>query len=372
MANYIDYLRWRGDLSFAQDPLNEVDAMIFASLVYLQLDGRPAADPYTPMLLSDVADVFFALPDWKHRGRVEGDYELLKAAAETHRFGNVRLVRYRSQFLPEDDTQFAAETFLLDDGSVCLAFRGTDNTLVGWKENFNMSFQQTVPSQRLAQDYVRELYTQYMASMSLCGHSKGGNLAVFAAARSSPMIQSGIRSVYNFDGPGFTNYMMGDPGYLTVVPRIHTFIPQSSVIGLLMDREEPVKIVHSTQVGILQHDTGSWEVLGNAILPARELTQDAVIIKNTIQTWLMSMDIDARNRMVESLFALLNQGNAERTEDIFTPKNILSYLLLLGTDDSVRKTLSSELDNLLGAAKKSFHAVAETPNELSKLDSVNL
>lgn len=371
MANYMDYLQWRGDLSFFQDSLNEVDAMIFTSLSYLRLEGRPVEDPYTPIRLADVAEEFFRLPDWKQRGRGESDLGLLRAAAETRRFGNVRLVRYRSQFVPEEDIQFAAETFLLDDGSMCIAFRGTDNTLVGWKEDFNMCFQQTVPSQRLSQEYVRELYTQYMQPIHLCGHSKGGNLAIFAAARSSPMIQSGIRGVYNFDGPGFTEYMMGDPGYLAMVPKIHTFVPQSSVIGMLMDREEPAHIVHSKQVGILQHETLSWEVMGRELQPDTELTADAIFIKNTIQTWLKDMDKEARNQMVESLFKVLTFGNVEKADDIFSPRNLLNYLVLLGTDDAVRRNLSNDLENLLGAAKRSIKTVMEPGDDPPRLETSN-
>lgn len=354
MENVLDYIRWRGDLTFRQDPYNEVDALIFSSLAYVRLEGRAVEDPYTPILLSEAAAEFFCLPDWKNRGRGNNDLELFRAAAASIRFGGAKLVRYRSQFVPEEDTQFAAETFLLDDGSMCIAFRGTDNTLVGWKEDFNMCFQQTVPSQRLAQEYVRELFSEYMHPMYLCGHSKGGNLAVFSGSRSSPMVQDWIFGVYNNDGPGFTDYMMGDPGYLAMVPRIHTFVPQSSIIGMLMGREEPQYIVHSNQVSIFQHDPYSWEVCGKAIVRAPELTSDSRFIKATIENWLLKMDMEERNQMVEALFALLSYGNVERAGDIFNPKNLRNYIKLIGSNESIRKTLSEEFDNLLEAAKKSM------------------
>lgn len=363
MPNVMDYLRWRGDLSFARDPFNEVDAVVFANLSYLRLEGSAAQYPYIPLRLADAAEEFFHLPDAAQRGRGTNDLELLKLAARTTRFGSVRLVRYRSQFIPEEDTQFAAETFLLDDGSIVIAFRGTDNTLVGWKEDFNMSFQQTVPSQRLALDYVRELYSEYLCPIRICGHSKGGNLAVFSAARSSPMIQDKIESVYNFDGPGFTSYMMGDPGYLAMVPKIHTFVPQSSIIGMLMEREEPIRIVHSNQVSILQHDTLSWDVMGKELAEAPELTSDARFIKATIQNWLLEMDLSERNEMVEALFSLLTNGNVEKAADIFNLKNLRNYLKVFGTDDSIRKVLSGEMDNLLDAARKTMKS-APAPQEL--------
>ena len=212
MANVFDYLQWRGDLSFTQDPPNAVDALIFSGLSYIPYVGRALNSPEVPITLRDAAEDFFADEDCESRVRSKNDPELLRAAACTRRFGGCRVVLYRDVLIPERETQFAAVTFLLPDDSVVLAFRGTDSTLVGWKEDFNMTFQQTIPAQLLAQSYVREVAAEYGGKLRLCGHSKGGNLAVFAAARSSPMLQKRIAEVYNNDGPGFTDYLMGDPG----------------------------------------------------------------------------------------------------------------------------------------------------------------
>lgn len=353
MTTVFDYLRWRGDLSFEQDPFNAVDGMIFSSLAYIRHDGRVVENPNEPVVLGDVASDFLALKDCRDRCRYQNDMDLLKAAAETRRFGAVRLVHYRDQFVPEEDTQFAAGTYLLDDGSLAISFRGTDNTLVGWKEDFNMCFRQTVPSQRLAQEYIREAYAEYGSTMHICGHSKGGNLAIFSAARSSPMIQEWIRAVWCYDGPGFTDYMMGDPGYLAMIPRIHSYIPQSSVIGTLMEHEEPLHIVHSNQIsGVFQHDTFSWAVMGKELVPAEDLTADAKFLNAAIKNWLLEMDMKERNQMVEALFDLLTYGNVEKAEDIFQPKNLMNYVRLFGTDETIRKVLSNEFENLLEAAKK--------------------
>ena len=187
MANMFDYIQWRGDLTFTQDPPNSVDALIFSSLAYIQYGGRVEAEPHTPIYLRDAAEAYFALADHEQRVRVRNDLDLLHAAASSVRFGFSKIYLYRDMLIPEQETQFAAMTFLLDDGSAFLAFRGTDYSLVGWKEDFNMSFQQTVPAQRLAVQYTREVAAEYLAPLRLGGHSKGGNLAVFAAARSAPM-----------------------------------------------------------------------------------------------------------------------------------------------------------------------------------------
>ena len=185
MGNIFDYLTWRGDLTFTQDPPNAVDALIFSTLTYVDYGEKAARDPDTAVTLRECTEEFFSLEDPEGRARSKKDVELLRRAAETVRFGQCRLCLFQSRFLPEQETQFAAMTFLPDDGTMFLAYRGTDNSLVGWKEDFNMTFQQTIPAQRLAQEYIRQAALAYTAPMRVAGHSKGGNLAVFAAARRS-------------------------------------------------------------------------------------------------------------------------------------------------------------------------------------------
>ena len=244
MADIRDYIRWRGDLSFTQDPLHPVDALVFSALSYIHFE-EIFGEEDSPRTLLELGKEFLELPDMEDLIRSKNDPELLSLAAESSRFGSCRLAWCRSLLDPTQDTQFFAVTFLLDDGSAMVTFRGTDSTVVGWKEDFNMSFQQTVPSQQLALQYVREVCFNHPGPIRLCGHSKGGNMAVFAGARTNPMFQDRILGIYNNDGPGFSEYMMGDPGYRAIGPLIHTFVPQSSIIGMLMDHEEPYTIIKS-------------------------------------------------------------------------------------------------------------------------------
>ena len=352
MANIFDYLKWRGDLTFTQDPPNAVDALIFSSLTYIRYGGLVESDPHKPVYLRDAAEAYFALEDHEERVRVRNDLDLLHAAAASARFGYTKLYLYRDMFIPEQETQFAAMTFLLDDGSAFLAFRGTDYSLVGWKEDFNMSFQQTVPAQRLAVQYTREVAAEHTAPLRLGGHSKGGNLAVFAAARSSPMVQERILEVYNQDGPGFTEYMMGDPGYLAMVPRIKTYIPQSSVIGMLLEHEEPYTVIRSKSVGLLQHDPYSWELVGKNFIPVQEITENSQFVDATIKTWFASMTNQERNQLVDVMFTLLGTGGVENALDIFHPKNALKYLKTLSSDENIRRILSTEFQDLIEAARQ--------------------
>ena len=352
MGNIFDYLTWRGDLTFTQDPPNAVDALIFSTLTYVGYGETAERPPETAASLRRCAEEFFALENPESRVRSKKDMELLRCAAATARFGHCGLCLYRSVLLPEQETQFAAMTFLLDDGSMFLAYRGTDNSLVGWKEDFNMTFQQTIPAQRLAQEYIREAALAHTAPMRVAGHSKGGNLAVFAAARCSPMVRKRILTVYNNDGPGFTKYMIGDPGYNAIVPRIQTYIPQSSVIGMLLEHEEPFIVIRSKSVGIMQHDPYSWEVEGPHFLPVQEVTESSQFLDATIKTW-------ERNQLVEVLYGLLTTGEVENAADIFQPKNIRTYVKALSSDADMRHILSTEFQGLLEAAKKARAGMAE-------------
>lgn len=352
MADMFDYLKWRGDLTFSQDPPNEVDALIFSGLSYIRYGDSVAKQPDVQIPLAVAAEEFLALPDREDRVLLKKDLELIARAAETGRFSGVKLFGYQDVKKEAEQIQFSAVTFLLDDGSAFLAFRGTDSSLVGWKEDFNMSFMQVVPAQLMALDYVRHIHAELWRPMRLGGHSKGGNLAVFAAARSSPMVQQQILQVYNNDGPGFNDYLMGDIGYQAMVPRIRTCVPQSSVIGLLLEHEEPYTVIRSKTVGLLQHDYYSWEVMGNHFLPMEEITSDSRFVSSTIKNWLADMTPQDRSQVVDAMFGLLELGEVDSALDIFHPKNLKTYLKTLSSDGALRRLLTEEFQGLMEAAKK--------------------
>lgn len=352
MADLFDYLRWRGDIPFSQVPPTPVDALIFSTLAYVSFKDIVPETPSRQVPLSDAADRLLADPDSEKKCRVKADLELLKAASGCPRFAEAGLSFYQDVFIPAEDTQFAAMTYLLSDGSAFLAFRGTDNTLVGWKEDFNMTFQQSIPAQRLALEYLRRYAEAGSAPLRLGGHSKGGNLAVYAAARSEKAVQERIAAVYNQDGPGFTEGMMVDPGYLAIVPKVHTYVPQSSVIGMLLEHEEPYLIIKSKQIGLMQHDPYSWEVMGGNFSPVEAFTADSRFLDRTFKDWLAGMSPQERNQFFDTVFELLMIGDANSPRDLIRPQNIRAYFRTLHADENMRRILAAELLNLVESAKK--------------------
>ena len=352
MADLFDYLHWRGDLTFTQDPVNPVDTLIFSALSYISFTGAAAVHPDVPIRLKEAAEEYFALPESEQCHRVKSDLNLLKAAAETRRFGFSMLTEYRDSFIPAEETQFAAMTFLLDDDSAVLAFRGTDYSLVGWKEDFNMSFQETIPSQRLAVNYVNEIGEKYGVPLRLGGHSKGGNLAVFSAVKANSNIQKRILAVYNHDGPGFTDYLMNDPAYKKMVPKIHTYVPQSSIVGMLFEHQEPYTIIKSKQIGLLQHELYSWEISGPSFVPVEEMTANSRLLNQTIKNKLATMTNPERSELVDAIFDLLSVGELNSVLDIIQPKNIHIYLRTLNKDKNLRRMLAAEIVSMVAAARK--------------------
>lgn len=351
MSNIFDYLKWRGDIRFDQVGLTPVDGLIFSALAYVHYDGCVPDRADAAITLQQAAETTLLQPNLMERCRIEKDLELLKAAAATQRFGRVGMTFYQNVFEPEKDTQFGAVTFLLEDGSAFLAFRGTDNSLVGWREDFNMTFEDSIPAQRLAKDYVSRFARVSRAPLVLGGHSKGGNLAVYAGACVVPRVQKRLRSVLNFDGPGFTGEMMTQPGYLSIVPRICTYLPEFSVFGLLLEREESFRVIKSRQIGLLQHDPYYWEVLGPDFVPGKELTQDSRFLDRTFKNWLAGMSRAERNEFVDAVFDLLMVEDNRQLRDILRPQNLPAYFKMLHMDENRRKIITSELKNLIESAR---------------------
>ena len=368
MADMLEYLAWRGDILFSQLGVNEVDALIFSTLSYIRYDGILSQDLNVVIPLETVYKVLMEQPEPQSCCRHEKDLELLQAAAESDRFGQVGGTFYRSVFAPQEETQFAAMTFLLDDGTALLAFRGTDSTLVGWKEDFNMSFRRSVPAQRLAQEYVQRYASFSPALLHLAGHSKGGKPAVYAGAKCGELGRERILDVYNFDGPGFTQWMLEEPGYRKIVPRVKTFLPQFSVFGLMLEREEGYRVIRSDGAGLMQHEPYTWQVRGREFVPGGELNERALFLDKTLTAWREGLSNEERGDFFDSLFEILMQENANHPKDVLRPQNILAALKTIHVEEGKRRMLSCVLQDLVDTAKNLKNPAEKQQPQLTEVN----
>lgn len=352
MANAFDYLMWRGDIPFSASGINEVDGMLLSRLSYapLELVGEKRA-----MTVGSVCDALLKIENIQDKLLIKSDKRLLELMAESERFRNLILFEYVNRVDEESEAQFSAVTFQLMRGYFYVAFRGTDDNLVGWKEDFNMSFITPVPAQKMAVEYFDRIAGRVRGKFILGGHSKGGNLAVYAAAFSKPGATRRVALVHNFDGPGFDEKVLAAPGYLSIRGRVNTYVPQSSVIGLLLNHEEEYTIVKSTQNGLWQHDTYSWEVERDRFVYLEKVTDASRFIDRTLKEWISALTPEKREKLVDTLYSILLETNAKTVRELSENwvGNTVSVLKTLRTlDDETRKILIEAIRALAKGAGK--------------------
>ena len=346
-GNIIDYARTRTG-SFEERPFNDVDALVLASLAY-----------------QTMPDVVPTLTDWEHRYGTAADRwrtlmsdpktalrhplnslralrhpdfpaaTLADAAADLHpqdfdynagytgladpkltealfaamarnpRFSSIHVGAVDERFSREHQTQFAAMTLLLPDGTLVVSFRGTDTSFVGWKEDFNMAFQYPVPAQQLAADYVTRVARLWQGDLVLLGHSKGGNLAVYAALQAGDDVLPRIRRVYSLDGPGFPADVVAGDRYRAVADRIVKIIPDSSIVGMILDSPEHCVVVKSNEYGPMQHLAFSWQVDRDRFVTVPEVSATSREFKRSLDRMLNEMTPEQLERAVDAMFKVL-------------------------------------------------------------------
>lgn len=352
MPNMIDYVAWRGDLPTVQVPIGEVDALILSYLSYLPFDSLvPAAFDAQGISLGEAAAALLSRYDAGEGALAfspKDDKRLLQALIASERFAGMHLCGFVNRFDVEREEQFCAMTFIPADGPAVIAFRGTDRTVVGWKEDFNMSYSGVVPAQRSAVDYVRKAARALPCPLILCGHSKGGNLAAYAGIFSQKGTQERIACVYNYDGPGFNEEVIASEAFHRVDMRIHVFVPRSSMVGIIMWHSEPITVVQSESVSVWQHLPYHWQVMGGRLLPADGLSGDSRLTDVTLKRWLQSLTPELRRKVIDGIYGVLIAPGGVRLVDLFEPRNVLAIVRAAGAMDEETRGALVEAFRLLG------------------------
>ena len=318
MGNIMDYISWRGDLSFAQSPFNEVDNLILACFSYVNLDRIPAVTRQKGIELKKLVKEFKKLHTIKE---LEADKSFIRLApfmmfemAESVRFGNCVIRNYVNEIVTEAEQQFSAVEIVLDDGTSYISFRGTDDTIIGWKEDFNLSTG-VVPAQERAAEYMQRISDKASGMLRVGGHSKGGNLAIYGSVMCKSAHDK-ILEIYSNDGPGFSKEFQESPETAEMMPKIIRIIPEYSIIGTLLEHEKQPIIVASTSRGLLQHDGFSWEVQGPGLVRRDSLNKTALRFIEILHKWIDGMDTEQKRLLIEDLFATLQASGYENLSEV--------------------------------------------------------
>ena len=344
MGTLFDYLDWRGDITFDEYAPCEVDSLILSHLAYLDF-YKIVPSSVTAKGVELLAAVKRYVNTHKGEGNVVGlilPPQMITGAvkaARSKRFGPLRIVGYVNHVDTDMQKQFSALTFLLGEDKCFVAYRGTDDTIVGWKENFNMSFMLPIPAQTEALEYLESVGRAYPErKIYVAGHSKGGNLAVYAVTKCSPETKSRIVTAYNLDGPGFDKEFISGEDYLEVRERIRTLVPQSSIVGMLLEHEENYEVVQSNGTGLLQHNGFSWEIMGGRFVHSDTTTAQSKYIDVTLKKWLSELGAEERKRIIDALYEILSSTNAKTLTDLSADK--LGVIKAWGTlDDESKKVI---------------------------------
>ncbi len=356
MTNLFSYLNDWGNRSFRELPWGEVDALIAAKISYFPWNGIVPEDFSRTISLGQAAGELLENKLTAAQMEDSRDHKLLSALMKSRRFSPLPLCGFVSRTDDGMQKQFAA-LCLRAGKKVVLNFRGTDDTLVGWKENFNMSFSAGVPSQMEAARYVNTAAEQLRGELAPCGHSKGGNLAVYSGAFCAPAHQERIKEIWNFDGPGFIKKVTEKQGYKAVSGRIRSYVPESSVVGLLLEQGEDYTVVKSSQSGLLQHDPYSWEVEGTRFAALRSVTPASRLLDETMGDWLAQLSLEEREQFVEILYSVLEKTGAKTVSELSDKwyQTAASVLFSLhGLDGEMKKAVLYALWALIKSAAVNF------------------
>lgn len=319
MKSIIDYIKKYGEYSIDDMPFNEVDSLILCQLSYLKYDGMvPPLHGKEPFVtLPEIFEMEEYDNLFEDRRFEENNRKLFEAAAQSTRFSSMLLGNYVSMTDTSWELQFSAMTFTFENGTFYLAYRGTDETIIGWKEDCNMALITPVPAQEKAMQYLNLIAEISSGNFYIGGHSKGGNLAVYAASTCLPLISERIITIYNHDGPGFKKGTVTESeGFKTVSGKIKKYMPHSSIIGMLMESDEPTEIIECKSFGILQHDPFNWIVDGNSFVRVDGLYKHVSLQDETVNQWINEMTDEERKIFVDELYNVITANGATTLIDI--------------------------------------------------------
>lgn len=361
IGNIVEYVHSYGYFDFKALPFSAVDALVLAQFVYLKMesllpvmmpDQPPCHKAVTLREMKDDPEVEQLFADSRFEAN---NRALFYNMCESNRYGGMKCMYCADHICMENETQFMALTCILSDGSVKVLYRGTDETIIGWKEDFNMAFQYPIPGQQASQAYLERVSQYVQGNLDLIGHSKGGNLAVYAAMCVSEDVQKRMGRIYNLDGPGFRTEVYSMGSFEMIADRITKIIPRSSIVGLLLEDHGTYQVVDSKNIGFLQHDPYSWLVDRIDFVYAERIDEIHRIMDEGLNEWAMSLPKEEVEAFVNALFQIV--AASEATDLISFTKNWTKSLAgmanaIQNLDEETKNSIYRIMKSLAGASKE--------------------
>ncbi len=317
MGTILDYLKEYGDYTLEEKAFSEVDSLALSQFAYLKFDGMvPAAgEKLPPVSLAYLAqhekyDDLYG--DERYR---KDNTALFDGLYNSKRFRNLKIGNYVNQIDLDTETQFSAVTFLLPDGVSYVAYRGTDETIVGWKEDMNLAFSEPVPGQCMAVEYLNYAAACIEGAFYMGGHSKGGNLAVYAAMNCEENVRQRIITIFDHDGPGFRPEVKAAGAYDEIADRIRKTVPRSSLVGMLLYTDGVYEVVGSRTIGLAQHNPYTWLVKEDRFQIEEELYAGRKFLDEALNQWILSLDQNKMHTFVDTFYQIVLASETDNLID---------------------------------------------------------
>lgn len=364
MSNINDYIDEYGAKTFSKMPFNEVDALIFSQLSYVDYSAVVGKfDSDSEISLSEAAAVFFSLYDEEkinsETALIYKAIMLLKQCSNSNRYKGIRLLRYVNNVNDRIDKQFSAITFYIDNNTALIAYRGTDTSVTGLKESAMLSYMFPVPAQIQGLYYLQESGTLADRNLIICGHSKGGNLATFSAVNCSNSLKKKIKGIYEFDAPGFNEEFINRRDYVAMKSKMYSYIPQSSVIGCLFYHNTDRKVVKSTNENIRQHQASSWVVDKNSFVYTDERDELSKFIEKYIKKLTVTVGEDNIEELFETIFNFIESTGISDFEEIKT-FDIIRFIRTIKSIKSIDDEKKELIEKIIKQALKDFTSLLYT------------
>lgn len=314
-----DYVKKFKDHSFVAMPFNEVDAAILSLLSYMNFND------FVPSLDEDGHDTIFSSIYHKDHEEylLEGtvtpqfDKKLFRLCVNTKRYGSMHLNYTLNYFDKEKSIQFFALTYILDNDFAVVTYRGTDSSLVGWKEDLMMALEDHIPSYKVADTYLNEVAKKLKGHpLIVTGHSKGGALSVYASSNAKKEVQDQIIRVFDLDGPGFNYALHDEEGYKRIYKKIFKYIPIDSLIGILLENRSHTKIVKAKSFSIFQHTPYNWYVNNTHFAVATKQTKHSLSFSNNMRIFIKQLNEEDKKSFIDILFSILEEAEVHTIFDL--------------------------------------------------------
>ena len=322
MSTIFDYLDHVSYDSIYDRPFNELDVLALTELTYLPFDRIvPQGDTTNiEVRLSDATDLVDRTTDFIV---TDQHLQIVDSLATSKRFKNIKLLNYVDEYDPDVQKQFAAMTYRLTMDVYLVVFRGTDDTLIGWKEDFHMTYMDHIPAQRRAASYLQHVMKEFpKGRFMVAGHSKGGNLAAYACSYLPDQLSEQVDAIYCYDAPGLNKSIIKTEGYQRIAHLIHRFVPQGSIVGMMLEVPEPATIVKSRAFGgFAQHDAFTWMVEKDGFVTLDQTSPDSQQMDQTLKQWVQEVPDSQLKKFSDTFFGLFLDAGITSINDLMNLKN---------------------------------------------------